>query len=603
MSPSTPVPTRRAFLLGIAALPLNLRELLQDSGSEPLHVHFLASGSWDRISAFADAALTRPVANPLRVDGRSVAPTVFLDPSVRYRVVIADAAGATLHDHDPYLGSGLQVPGAASAASQDLQRSGTLAVTDFGAVPDGATDNSEAFERAVRAASEQNRELRFPSGTYAHSKPLLLNRPALRVRGEGLAILKYTGPAGPCVVNDAGEKLALYDTLFENFTIDGDKHGTIGLFVRNMPHGVRRNISVRNVSDTGFMILGDVLSLYDSCRVSANEGPFTRIPGTGWSIGGTTAVSSTTACTFLNCLAETATQTGWQLREASQNLWLGGTSEGLGRHRSPHTPAIGLRLGPVASGNNFQSFFCELNDGGDLVVEGSDNLFVNCSFTSRAKATPYDSVRSVRVMRGATGNRFEGGTSYAILIADNAKNTSLKHLDVQYRIEDAGAGTVISDCLQLYNSATRFPSRSFGNIEDPDPKALDWYQEVRFVPQLRTREGRPGATVRDAQATRIGNLVSFSLSIELLERPASAGPLMIDGLPFPSRRGGSSTAAGLIEGPVQGSGATILNAGTVPGTSQLRLLISTDGQQLQALQGNSLQQGAILTLTGQYFVS
>lgn len=492
------------------------------------------------------------------------------------------------------------------AASPPVTHTGeALSVRDFGARGDGRTDDHAALSSAVAAAAAGNRSLVLRAGTYLHGRPLNLAFAGLRIRGEGLVTLRHTGASSPCVSMDAGDRAILYDHVLENIIIEGSgAPNQDGLFVRNMPHGIRRNIRVRNVTGRAFHILGDVLSTWENCIVSANEGAFRHVPARDFQIGGSAAVSATTAVLFINCIAESATECGWYLDRCDDCKWVGGASEGLGRHGTPGRRPIGLFVSRGASQNSFDSVSMELNDGGDVVVEGNGNHFVDCVMQSRAAASPYESVRSITVRGTARGNRFEGGSAYFAAVERGASNSTFRHIELTHSINDQGAGTVIADCLQLFNSAARFPSRTFGNVDDHNPLALDWYQEVRFEPSLQGSRsgGRLTYGRRIGVATRIGNICMFSIELEIASiGQAPAGPLVVDGLPFPANADiGSAIAIGEIVnvGPGEGHVGARIDAGQ----SAIRLLCSPSAGSPIGLDGGALRTGAVLRLSGHYTV-
>lgn len=474
-----------------------------------------------------------------------------------------------------------------------------LSVSDFGARGDGVTDDHAAITSAIAAAVALRKELVFPAGNYRHSQPLQFGFERLRVRGEGMAVLQYTGAGPYCVSVDAGERNVVYQHRLENLTIRGSgAPSQHGLFIRNVVHGARRNLYVRNVAGDAFHILGDVLSSYDGCMVSyVDNGAEDVVPQRAFFIGGTSAVSSTTACTFTNCVAENARAQGWHLDRATANIWSGGTSEGL--------PGIGLWMGPNAMSNVFTGFFMERNAGGDLDLAGKDNEFLNCTMHSRAASSPYERVRSVAVRSGAIGNRFRGGMSfYSILVQPGALSTRFEAIEC-HRIDDEGAGTVRDDVKQIYHSATRFPGRTFGNVEDPSPDALDWYQEIAFRPAFggSRGDGRAGYAGQQGRATRIGNVVFFTLSLRVSSMAsAPAGELLIRGLPFAANdEVGAAIAVGEWRGFAGPPGATQISATVVAGQPALRLSAMAEGG-LAPLQGGVLRAGAQVLLSGQYLV-
>lgn len=482
-----------------------------------------------------------------------------------------------------------------------------LSAHQFGARGDGTADDHAALTSAIAAAVARKQPLVLPAGVYLHSRPLNLGFSGLRVQGLGSVTLRHTGRGSPCIVMDAGESGILYNHVLENVTIEGSgASGQDGVFVRNMPHGIRRNIRVRNVTGRAFHILGDVLSTWENCIVSPNEGAFQHLPARGFEIGGTPAVSGTTALVFINCIAECAREFGWYLDRCDASRWLGGTSEGLGRHGRPRHPAIGVFIGPNSTQNSFDGLFMEQNDGGDVVIEGHSNHFADCVIQTRSDTSPYEALRSIVVRAGARGNRFEGGSAYSALIERGALNTTVRHMEFGHKVDDLGTGTVIADCLQLHNSASRFPSRTFGNVEDYNPLALDWYEELEFEPSFKGSEvaGSLAYARRAGVGTRIGNMFFFSLelAVEAVSR-APGGQLSVVGLPFPASSKIGSAITISEASNVESGGGTLLGAHVDPGRQEVVFIVSGQGSRSTTLQAAAIRPGAVLRLSGQYRVA
>lgn len=102
------------------------------------------------------------------------------------------------------LATGVAVPGAAQAVDAPAPSpagTGDLLVTQFGARGDGNADDTAAFERAIRAASEQGRKLRIPPGSYRITRTLTINR-GIRIEGDGVErsiILAAAGKGRPLI--------------------------------------------------------------------------------------------------------------------------------------------------------------------------------------------------------------------------------------------------------------------------------------------------------------------------------------------------------------------------------------------------------------------
>lgn len=433
----------------------------------------------------------------------------------------------------------------------------TLSLYDFDVVGDGVTDDIDAIEAAIVEAVSSQRELIIPDSVFGHSRTVDLSHPKLRVRGEGRAAFQALGDFSPCVKCDAGidpetsEERISYQHTVRNLIIRGSgAPNQVGFFQKNYAHTIREEIRVRNVGKRGFEILGDVLSLWTHCLVSyTDEGGGDAVyPEVDFSVGGTEAISATAACLFINCMAEKASAIGWDLERVDNSAWVGGTSEGLdGR---------GMRIGALCNGNTFENVFMEANATGDVEIFGKDNRFLNCAMTSRAGSTV-----SIILKAGAVGNRFDGGFSYRVTVEPGALNTTFQHL-LCYEVTDGGEhtygydrSTIFDDVQQTYLSSARYQSRNFGNINNPAPNQLDWYEETQLA--CPWGGAATNGTIMQSSAvfaTRVGDRVTFDGQVtvtavsaaptgDLLlktDLPAAKGPAIVQvagtGLTYPAAK-------------------------------------------------------------------
>ena len=419
---------------------------------------------------------------------------------------------------------------------------------------------------------------------YAHSQPLNFGFTGLKVFGNGCVLRHIGTAAGASVMIDAGATSINYGHEFGGFLIFGNGvTDSDGLLVRNVVHASRYDIKVRNIERTAFDIRGDVLSTYDSCVCSyANSGgPTEAKPRTVFRLDGTPgAITATTACVFTNCIAETAREVGWNLATAQNNKFIGGTSEGL--------DGVGLVISTQSTGNSFGSFFMEFNGQGDVICRGSDNRFQDIAATSRAVNPPYEAVRSIILKGSAANNVFSGGRgAYAIEIETGATSNRFENLQC-WRIIDGGTATIIANCQQDFNSLTRYSGTTLGNVNNPDPKALDWYEEGTFAPAAagNSSPGAPTYAVRSGHYTRVGRMIVFSLTLSWTGQDG-AGDLQFPGLPFPARPGGpialsisaSSLArsAGQLVAEIAEEGTVIVPYVMDTATSRVRITVPAIG--------------------------
>ena len=142
------------------------------------------------------------------------------------------------------------------------------------------------------------------------------------------------------------------------------------------------------------------------------------------------------------------------------------------------------------------------------------------------------------------------------------------------------------------------PSQTFGNVDNPDPLALDWYREARFIPIIAgiERRGSVVLDVKDGTSTRIGNLVFLSLTARIRAvRAQPSGGGVIEGLPYPA--GGVSVLTVVVNG-IDASG---WKAMTETGMNRLRIVAEVTGR-LASVDPAILKANVAITISGHYMV-
>jgi hypothetical protein len=570
-------------------------------------IYFYLSGTTTKISVYTDAELSTPAANPTVVNAGAAVPDRFWDAGLTVRVRVVATTGDVISDEDPWEGFGadslnyLQAgTGAVYRTVQNRLRE-KLSVLDFGADPTGDTDSYDAIIAAKTAAIAQDKALVFPAGNYLLSAMPNLAWPRGRVYGAGRVVLQADFD-GEAVVTLDGEGEFCYQHSFENFVLRGNGSANQdGLLVRDYAQGGLSRILIRNVTKIGFNCEGVVECQIVNCKVSyrADGGGDAAKPLHGFAFFDSALANSSNALTMIGCVVHDATQRGFWLAQVNDITMIGCVAEGL-------TAGLGLAIDDTSSGHTIIGFFAELNGNGDLDCDGYDSLFTGCSFTSRAASPPYDSVRSVIFGASSYGNRIDGGDAYALVIEPGAMNNTIEHLEC-YEITDGGEhsygydpSNVISDVLQEYISSSRYQSRNFGNLNNPNPTQLDWYEEG--VASAGWGGTTTNGTVTQSSTgafTRIGDRVLFEIQTTVSAVGAApTGDLQLkSNLPSPEYATEVSIMAGGLTYPV---GAKQLAARFVSGTPNITIY-SMDGTAPAALDGSALGTGTV-NVSGHYKV-
>lgn len=149
---------------------------------------------------------------------------------------------------------------------------GTINVRNFGAVGDGAADDSTAFELAVQAGGKQHRPVRIPLGRYRITRPIRLEYDNASLIGERGAVLVMDPPS--------------------------DAPDVEAILVNRQGPGARRPMVVRKVLVSGLEVIGMVgapaapsegilqLNACAECRVENVDVRFAGDPNVGWDTDG-----------------------------------------------------------------------------------------------------------------------------------------------------------------------------------------------------------------------------------------------------------------------------------------------------------------------------
>jgi hypothetical protein len=180
--------------MALAVLP---RQMSIDQNGVPrvaAKLYYYQAGTTTPITTYTTAAYAVAHPSPVPSVSSGLFPAVYINPAVNatFKLVVKDADDVTLFTEDnvPTENSTLRADLAAAAVSADggllvgIRREETgsvartvasklvefLSILDFGAVPDGVTDNTVAIQAAVTAAASLKAKVRIPSTAgYAQS--------------------------------------------------------------------------------------------------------------------------------------------------------------------------------------------------------------------------------------------------------------------------------------------------------------------------------------------------------------------------------------------------------------------------------------------------
>lgn len=147
-------------------------------------LYWYASGTTTPLATYSDQGLTTPNANPVVADSAGRFSTIWLQ-AADYKLVLKTAADVTLVTRDPIIGATALdllalstgsalvgysggIAGVSATTVQAKQREVKSLKADFGAVGDGTTDDTAAFNKAVATANAAGGSygIFIPPGTY-----------------------------------------------------------------------------------------------------------------------------------------------------------------------------------------------------------------------------------------------------------------------------------------------------------------------------------------------------------------------------------------------------------------------------------------------------
>lgn len=159
----------------------------------------------------------------------------------------------------------------------------------------------------------------------------------------------------------------------------------------------------------------------------------------------------------------------------------------------------------------------------------------------------------------------------------------------------SASGLITATGGQIKFPATQSPSS--------DPNTLDDYEEGTFTPVIAFGGASVGVTYSANQFgsyTKVGNIVIFSLLLQLTSKGSSVGTATLTGLPFTAAASASAIIAFNLN--LGAAGVTTMTTGSVSASAATVNLQSFAAGSLANLADTSFANNSILRVSGSYQV-
>jgi hypothetical protein len=359
----------------------NAKQQFLDANGNPLaggKVYYYIPSTTTFKNTYQNAALTILNTNPIILDS---AGECIAYGTGSYRQIVTDVNGNLIWDQ-PTLSllpvdasTVIYTPPFTNSVAETVSAklSESVSVKDFGAVGDGTNDDTIAIQNArdYLAAQTTPPMLIFPAGTYKYSVSpnWAINNVTIQAQGE--VLLRYTG-TGNAVIIDAGSgSSSFYNINFVgNFIVQATASALSGYYIRGIQHSkIQGRVDGCGTSSSALLINFCVLTEF-SVKASINEtGAWYSgaRPATGIYVSKRNAGESTTACMFFNPIIEGVSGDGIVLDYASNNTFIGGTSES--------NAGSGMSITANSVSNLIESVDFETNGGSSIYDGGNFNVF------------------------------------------------------------------------------------------------------------------------------------------------------------------------------------------------------------------------------------
>jgi hypothetical protein len=399
-----------------------------------------------------------------------------------------------------------------------------VSVKDYGAVGDGVTNDTTAFQACRTYCLANSCDMVVPTpGIYVLTAGTNWAANGFRMIGLGKPVLDFSAGTGPGFVLDAGGSGSHLSRMrIENFDIKGGPSITDIFYRRGVVSSIFRNINVYEGTGTGFKVLFGVSDIMEKLTCSVDIQTMSSYPTNAFYLGNDGGAGNECSnISLISCEGKVPGKTGLALADSTARChWMGGALESC---------SIGLNiLTDTCRWNVFQAIDMESNTTNDAIVKGQSNTFIGSFSNSASSGNSFD-------VTTAKGTVFEGGGYYRqIVLGAGSANTHFGGITTDQTIGISGAGTFTrSGCKKADNS---------GNVVGTWPDVLG--ATTTGVAFVATQGVTPTVTLADNESIVSGQMVNLQAKFTFTSAGTAANAVLVD---FPA---GFSAKASAIGKPV-----------------------------------------------------
>lgn len=358
------------------------------------------------ITVYWDAALTIPAVQPIRTRGgypvNSGTPArlyvnsdysiqvqnkngsvVYSAPAAteRYSDVVVNGVNAEDVIYDPPFLGGVQTNVEAKLAQY-------VNVKDFGAIGDGAADDTAALQAAIDYAVPLKRPIYIPTGTYLYSVLTGLDQNNITINGDGSSntVLKCSASG---ISLDIGTSAGFRQGVnISGITVEGNANTSAIIRATCIARSMWSDVNVREadpVNGIGFVFRACMLSRFDFLVCSQDRNQMVNPPSEAFNIEALAPYGNSSNNTWINLYAEgfwpasaNSINIGVRISGGTQNVFIAGSPESC--------KTYGLLIGTFCQYNTFIGVGFENLDAiqADFSDAGKMNRFINCYASHKA---------------------------------------------------------------------------------------------------------------------------------------------------------------------------------------------------------------------------